>query len=281
MIASFIITFRETLEAALVVGIVLSYLARVRRTRYYFMVFAAVATGSLASLVGALLFNRLAGGFTGRAEEIFEGVLMLAGAFLLTSMIIWMGRQRHMATEIESRVATHVAASQNAGLFLLVFSAILREGVETVIFLGAAGLGGAAGSLPWAAAGILAAILAGYAAFRGSRRIRVKTFFTVTTVVLVLFAAGLVGRGIHELEEAQLLPSIVDHVWDLNPPLNADGSYPLLHEDGVLGSIFSGILGYNGNPSLLEVIGYLGYLAFVWWLTKTRRGAPLTTAGRV
>lgn len=102
MIPSFIITFRETLEAALVVGIVLSYLYRVKQTKHNNIVYAGVISGIVASIIGAILFTALAGGFTGRSEEIFEGITMLAGALLLTTMILWMMKQKHIAKKLEN-----------------------------------------------------------------------------------------------------------------------------------------------------------------------------------
>jgi len=267
MIASFIITFRETLEAALILGIVLSYLARTRQAKFNRVVYVGVASAVVASIVGALMFTNLAGGFTGRAEEIFEGVTMLIGATLLTTMILWMMRQRHIAAELQDRVAAEVAEAHRFGLFSLVFVAVLREGIETVIFLGAASLVSTNNSLIGAAAGILAAILAGYAIFAGSMRLDLRKFFGITSILLILFAAGLVAHGVHELQEAGVIPTVVEHVWDINPPVNADGTYPLLHENGYVGSILKGLFGYNGNPSLIEVLSYLGYLvlAVVLW----------------
>jgi high-affinity iron transporter len=272
MIASFIITFREALEAALIVGIVLSYLARTRQTRYRRVVFLAVGAAVAVSLLGAAAFTWLAGGFTGRAEEIFEGVTMLVGAGLLTTMILWMMRQQHIAAELSEKVATEVAEAHRLGLFFLVFVSVLREGIETVIFLGAASL--AAGtSLVGALAGLLSAGFLGYLIFAGARRLELKKFFTVTSVLLILFAAGLVAQGVHELQEAAVLPIVVEHVWNINPPVNADGSYPLLHENGYVGSVLKSLLGYNGNPSLLEVISYVLYLILVFalWRRISRR----------
>jgi len=147
MIASLIITFRETLEAALVTGIVLSYLARTRQTRYNRVVYAGVASGLVAALIGAFLFSILGRGLEGRAEQLFEGITMLLGALLLTTMILWMMRQRHVAQELETRVAVEVAQANSWGLFSLVFLAVLREGIETVIFLGAATAASAGGDL--------------------------------------------------------------------------------------------------------------------------------------
>lgn len=266
MIASFIITFRETLEAALVVGIILSYLLRTKQTKYNNVVYIGVIAGIVASIIGALVFNALAGGFTGRAEYIFEGITMLIGALLLTTMILWMMKQKHIATELENKVATKIDQAHEFGLFLLVFVAVLREGIETVIFLGATSFVSTDNNLIGALTGIIAAIFLGYVIFVGSMRINIKRFFNVTSILLILFAAGLVAHGIHELQEAEIVPIVVEHVWDINPPVNPDGSYPLLHEKGDIGSILKGLLGYNGNPSLIEVLSYLAYLVLVFVL---------------
>jgi len=263
MVPSFLITFRETLEAALVVGIVLSYLFRTKQAKYNSVVYMSVVVGILASIGSAWLFMRLAGGFTGRAEEVFEGVTMLIGALLLTTMILWMMRQRHIARELEGRVAAEVAGAHRLGLFSLVFIAVLREGIETVIFLGAASLASTSNNVIGALAGIVAAITLSYAMFVGSRNINIKTFFNVTSILLILFAAGLVAQGVHELQEARLVPVGIEHVWDVNPAVNPDGSYPILHEQGYIGGLLKSLFGYNGNPSLVEVLSYLAYLIVV------------------
>ena len=268
MVPSFIITFREVLEAALVVGIVLSYLVRTKQTQYNNIVYLGVASGIVASIIGAVIFSTLAGGFTGRAEKIFEGITMLVGAFLLTTMILWMMKQKHIAQELEHRVATELTKRHKFGLCLLVFVAILREGIETVIFLNAASFVAANNSIFAALAGIVAAILLGYAIFLGSMKINIKKFFNITSIILILFAAGLVAHGIHELQEAKIITTVIEHIWDINPPINPDGSYPILHEKGYMGSILQSLFGYNGNPSLIEVLSYIVYLAFVVVLWK-------------
>ncbi|MBW1752121.1 MAG: FTR1 family iron permease [Deltaproteobacteria bacterium] len=263
MLPSFIITFREVLEAALVVGIILSYLVRVKQTKYNTIVYAGIFSGIVASIIGAVLFTTLAGGFTGRAEEIFEGITMLVGAALLTTMILWMMKQKHIARELENRVATELTEAHKFGLFSLVFVAILREGIETVIFLRAATLVSTGNTMLGALAGVLAAILLGYAIFLGSMRINLKRFFNITSILLILFAAGLVAHGVHELQEAKVIPTVIEHIWNVNPPANLDGSYPILHEKGHVGSILKSLFGYNGNPSLIEVLSYLLYITLV------------------
>jgi len=261
MLESFLVLLRETLEAALVVGIVLGYLARTGQARYRLPVWLAVAAGVAASLVGAWVFQRLAGGFEGRGAQIFEGLVMLADAALLTTLIVWMAGKRDATSKVEQGIERRLApgGSHGAGLFLLVFLSVLREGVESVIFLGAAA------SLWGALAGVGAAALLGWLLFRGALRVRLGVFFTVTNVLLLLFAAGLVAHGLHELVEAAWLPALVEPVWDLNP---------LVPEGSVPGSLLRGLFGYSGDPSLLELLGYAAYIAAaatLWRVSARRR----------
>jgi len=108
--------------------------------------------------------------------------------------------------------------------------------------------------------GLVIAVILGYAVFTGLMKAKLKMFFNITSLLLILFAAGLVAHGIHEFEEAGLIPIVIEHVWDINPALNPDGSYPALHENGWLGGLLKGLFGYNGNPSLIEIISYISYL---------------------
>ena len=262
MIESFLVTSRETLEASLVVGIVLAYLNKTNNQSYKKSVYYGIAFGILASIFSAVVFTVFAGGFEGRAEEIFEGTTMLIGAFLLTTMILWMMQQRHIAREIEGKVEKHLMGSQplfsHLGIFMLIFIAIIREGIETVILLNAinyaSGINFIGGTL-----GIIAAIIAGYLFFISTRKINLKKLFNISSILLILFAAGLVAHGIHEFEEAGAVSGIVSPLFDINPILN---------EKGLVGSFLKGLFGYNGNPSLLEVIGYVSYLGLIFYLYK-------------
>jgi high-affinity iron transporter len=263
MLAGFIIMFRETLEAALIVGIILSFLVKTDQKVYFKTVIFGSVTGIALSIVIAYLFKMFAGGFSGRNEELFEGITMLFGAFLLTTMILWMMKQRNIARDIEKRVLTSISRTRKIGLFFLVFISIVREGVESVIFLAAARFASAENNLIGAMLGVAAAIVLGYIIFISSLNFNVKSFFALTGVILILFAAGLVAHGIHELQEAHIVPQLVEHLWDINPAVGPDGSVPLFHENGYIGSILKGLFGYNGNPSLLEVIGYLVYIGVI------------------
>jgi len=196
---------------------------------------------------------------------------MLFAAVLLTTMILWMMKQKRIAQEIESKVASHIEkANFNQayayGLFVLIVVAILREGVETVIFFSA--INYASGiSFIGATLGVITAIGIGYFFFISTRKINLKKFFNITSVFLILIAAGLVAHGIHEFQEAAVIPYVVKEVWDINPAV-AGLEVPLMHENGLVGSFFKGLFGYNGNPSLLEVLFYSGYLMIIFLIYR-------------
>lgn len=271
MIPSLIITLRETLEMALIVGIVLSYLSKINQKNFFSYVYGGVFAGIVFSLIGAFLFSMVAGGFSGRIEKIFEGMTMLIGAVLLTTMLFWMLKQKNISGELERQIDQKLKSSQGIGIFFVVFISILREGIEMVIFLQATSAYSDGNSSIGALAGIVLACFVGYLFFFSVIKINLKKFFSFSTIILMLFAAGLVAHGVHELQEAGVIPVIVEHVWDINPIVMAEGEYSLLHEKGVIGSILKGLFGYNGNPSLLEVISYLFYgifSIFLWILLE-------------
>jgi high-affinity iron transporter len=268
MISSFIITFRETLEAALIIGIILAYLIKTKREKYNNIIYIGIVSAVVASIIGAFLFNLLAGGFTGRAEEIFEGAAMIFAAFLITFMIIWMLNQKYIVVDLHKKVDKEIGERHRAGLFFLVFISVFREGIETVIFLGAASFVSAENNVIGALLGIVVAIILGYAMFVWSKKINIKVFFNVTSVVLILFAAGLVAHGIHEFQEATVIPYVVKEVWDINPAVTTEGVYPPLHEKGAIGVFLKGLFGYNGNPSLLEVLFYIVYLVVIFFVYR-------------
>src|SRR3989338_513154 len=267
--SSFLITSRETLEAALVVGVVMAYLTKTNNSQYKKTVYYGVVFGVVLSILAATAFTLLSGGFEGRAEEIFEGFTMLFASVLLTTMILWMMKQVNIAKHIESKVAAHIGkSSYNStyayGLFALIVVAVLREGIETVLFFGA--LNYTSGiSFIGATLGILTAIGIGYLFFVGSRKINLKKFFTITSILLILIAAGLVAHGVHELQEAALIPMGVEHVWDMKS---------ILDENGIFGSFLKGLFGYNGNPSLIELLAYAVYLAGIFYIYHRLSSVP-------
>ncbi|MGE3278644.1 MAG: FTR1 family protein [Candidatus Altimarinota bacterium] len=271
----FIITFRETLEAALVVGIVLSYLSQLGQRSWFKVVYGAVAAAVVLSIFAGFGLQWYFGGFSGTVEEVYEGIVMLTAAALITWMVLWMIQQRHVLSQkIREKVDLHLEKGSRIGIFFLVLLSVLREGIETVLFLEASALQSGSNSFFAAIAGIIVAIVIGYLLFSGLKKVSLRHFFTVTSVVLILFAAGLVAHGVHELQEAGWIPVVVEHVWDLNPPVVEEGVYPLLHEEGVIGSLMKGVFGWNGNPSLLEVLSYAAYLVFIctgWYIIDRQK----------
>ncbi|MGC8828030.1 MAG: FTR1 family iron permease, partial [Anaerolineae bacterium] len=170
----------------------------------------------------------------------------------------------------------HMAARQDEwwGLFALAFIAVVREGIETVLFLTAAAF--QANSQQVIAGGLFGlgiAIGIGWLLFAAGRRINIRIFFRATGILLLLVAAGLLAHGVHELQETSLLPTFIEHLWDINP---------VLDENGPLGSFLKALFGYNGNPSLLEVIVYTAYLLVVGYRAVRTRGAePVRKARQI
>lgn len=263
--ASFIITLRETLEVALIVGILLAYLSKTLNFRHKKFVWYGVGCGIVLSLILAFVFQQYLGGFEDKAEEIYEGITMLIAAGLLTWMILWMLVQRHnIKKNLESKAQMHIEKDHPMGLFLLAFIGVAREGIETVIFLQAAVIQSENSNiLVGGLLGILAALFLGFVLFKGIMKVNLRTFFTVTGLLLILFAAGLVAHGVHEFEEAGVIPVIREQVWDINPAVVTEGVYPLWHEKGAAGGLLKGLFGYNGDPSLTEALSYLLYLIMI------------------
>jgi len=269
VLASFLITYRETLEASLVIGVMLAYLYRTNNRQHNKYVYWGTVSAVFVSVISALLFQKLAGGFTGIAEEIFEGITMLVAAVLISFMILWMLNQKHIKQNIEHKVLKELQKKHLFGLFTISFISVLREGVETVIFLGAISFSASQiQHLVGASLGILIAIVFGFFLFYSAKKINLRAFFKITSFFLILLAAGLAAHGIHEFQEAGIIPYAVGEVWDINPAVNLDGSYPLLHEDGAVGGIFKTLLGYNGNPSLLEIVTYVSYFGLMIYLYR-------------
>jgi len=256
MIASALVTLREGLEAALIVGIVLGALRKLGQADRSRPVWIGVLAAVVVSVAAGLALNALGVTLEGRAEEIFEGVAMLLAAGVLTWMIFWMQRQgRQIQAELESDVRRAVTIGSVWALFSLAFVAVVREGIETALFLTAAAFSATpAQTLIGGALGLIVAMALGWLMFAAGKRLDVRAFFRVTSILLILFAAGLVAQGVHELQEAALLPTLVEHVWDINP---------VLDENSPVGAFLKALFGYNGNPSLLEVIAYGIYFAVV------------------
>lgn len=255
MLYSLLITLREGLEAALIIGILTAYLARVDRREGLRPIAAGVALALLASLAGGLAVRMVMGGLKGRSMEVFEGAMMLTATGMLTYMVVWMQRQaRQIKSSLHGRLDSALGSGSAFALGALAFTVVVREGLETVLFL-AAGVKSADSSalyLGGAALGGISATFLGVLLNRGSLRLNLRLFFSVTGWLLIILAAGMLANGVKELQEAGVLPVIIGDVWD---------TYQLLPDTTAFGRMLGALFGYDAAPSLLQVAGYFGYLA--------------------
>lgn len=272
MLASILLALREGLEAALIVGIVLGALRKMDRGDLAPAVWRGTISAIFVSLAAAIGLTALGLSLEGPAEPIFEGAAMLLAAAILTWMIFWMNRQsRYMKQGLETGVRRAALSTGKGALFGLAFLAVVREGIELALFLTAAAFAsGARGTILGGLVGLAAAAFIGWSLFASTIRLDLKRFFQVTGVLLLLFAAGLVGNGVHEFNEVGWIPALVEHVWDLNP---------VLSESSGAGVALKALVGYNGNPSLTEVMAYLAYVVGVLLaLRRTDRKAAAAAA---
>ncbi len=252
--AAFLVMLREGVEAAIIVALLLVYLQRIDRRSDARWVWGGTVAAALVSVaVGIVLWNTI-GALEGFAEEATEGVIAFLAAGLLTWMIFWMGqRARSMGSRLHGQVDAALAAGGATALAMIAFVAVLREGIESALFIISTTVGSDASAwqLVGGLLGLLVAVAIGMGFYYGSSTIDLRAFFRLTGVLIVLFAAGLVSKGVHEFQEAGLLPMINEHVWDLglfDPAESTIGAF--------LGSLF----GWTPRPSLLMVIAYAAYL---------------------
>ena len=258
--ASFVIALREGIEAALIVSIILAYLRQLGATDRSRLVWWGTILAVALSAIAATALFAADTEFEGRSEELFEGFVTLAAVSVLTWMIFWMRRQgARIRTELHDKVDT---ALVTGGLALagLAFFAVLREGIETALFLFAAasgtavGSGGVASQLTGAALGLGLAVVLGVLLYRGGIKMNLRTFFRVTGWALIVVAAGLFAFSLHELQEAGVIPILETHAFDVSASLP---------DNAGAGAILRGLLGYNADPTWLEVVGWFGYLLVI------------------
>ena len=254
MLAGMMITIREGLEAFLITGILLGYLKKLDRSGFASYVWAGTLAGIASSVALAYGFHTLAFEFEGGPRAaIFEAIASALAVPILSYMVLWMQRQaRSIQTELETKAAAAIAAGQLLGLAFLAFITVLREGLETAVFLTALTTRATGQNpLPGALLGLLLAAAIAYLVFAAAVRLNLRTFFIATGTLLILIAAGLcahVFMAMHELG----LPGVHGHVWSTKW---------LLDSESLAGRILHAFIGYHDEPSLPEVLAYFGYLA--------------------
>ena len=256
MLPSFLLTLREGVEVSLIIGIILGTLSKLDKQHLRSSVWLGVGVASITSLGAAVIIYSLGTSFSGRSEEIFEGVTMVIAAIVLTWVIFWMNRQaRNINQDLEADVRSASSERGRWALFSLAFFAVLREGIEIGLFLTTTTFTlGIMRTILGAVLGLVVAIAVTSTLVAGMSRMRLQTFFLSTSIMLILFSAGLVGHTVHEFNEANLIPAIVDPLWDVSH---------ILSESSTLGQTSKALFGYNANPSLTEVVAYFGYYVFI------------------
>jgi len=254
---------REGVEAALIVSIICAYLARTGNARHLGRIGLGVAAAVVASAALGLVIFATLGELQTPWEQVFEGTTMLVAAAVVTWMLFWMRRQASSVAGLLQRALDRVLTAGSAwGLALLAFTAVIREGLETALFLvgqataatTSVGGAGAASVLAGATVGLLISVGLGYGFYRGSRRINLGRFFRWTGVLLVFIAAGLLGSAMHEFVEIGWITLGTQTAFDI--------SATLPHEAGI-GLFLRALFGYSSTPEVAALATWVTYLVVV------------------
>ena len=275
MLVSFLIMLREGMEAALIVGIVASYLQQTGRARWLPAVWMGVVSASVICLALGVGLNAVSAEFPQREQELFEGVVGLIAVAILTSMVLWMHKAaRSLGAQLRQSVDAALRPERGSGwpLVGMVFLAVGREGLESVFFLLATfqqdvGPGVPAGAI----GGVLVAVLLGYGLYRGGIKLDLRRFFAWTGLLIIFVAAGLLAGAVKALHEAGVWNGLQAIAFDVSAELPSDGP---------LGTVLAGLFGYDDTPTVSEVAVYLLYLlpALGLFLAGRRRSPQVARA---
>jgi high-affinity iron transporter len=257
---------REGVEAALIVSIVLAYLAKTGSQRHFGRVWAGtIAAIAISAVAGVILWVSVRE-FQVPAEQIFEGLTMLLAAAVVTWMLFWM---RRVAANIKGELHAGVDRALTDGgvwaLSLLAFTAVIREGIETSLFLTAQATAaaeadaGAGGTLVGALIGLLIAVALGYGFYRGARVINLQRFFRWTGVALIFIAAGLLSHAVHEFVEIGVIGVGTATAFDISGFLPHEGTAPA----GIIGQLLRALFGYSSSPEWITLASWLAYVGLV------------------
>ena len=268
-IAAAVLTFREGLEAALVVAIMLSYLRKLGRMENQWLVWAGVISASTLAVAFTVVLAIIGETFDYPAKGIYRGgnfATRRAHVDLHDLLDVQAGAVYQGLARAEHEGQSR--SGRNVGLFGVAFLTVAREGVETALFLSASAFGGAgAATVTGGVAGLLVAMAVAYAVYVAGIRLNMRTFFKVASVLLLIFGAAILRYAVQEFEEVGWLPPLVEHVWNTGN---------IVPSGSTLGSVLGALIGYKSNPSLMQMIAYVGYLLVVGIVLF--RPAPKTSA---
>jgi len=262
MAASFLITLREGLEISLVVAIIAAYLVKTDRAAGLRHMWLGVALAVAASIATGVAFDAAIGEFEGKWEQAIEGTLAFTAVAVLTWMIFWMRRNaKNISGELHGKIDAALANSP-LSLTVIAFVAVAREGFETVLFLLGAETSSSSGAdvVIGGLIGLAVAAAVGLAFYQGSARVDLRRFFQMTGALLILFAAGLFAKGVHEFRELLEIESslVAATAWTVTSGPFADGS--TAHD------FLQGLFGWSADPERIRVVAYFLYLVPVTWL---------------
>jgi high-affinity iron transporter len=278
----FLIGLREGVEAALIVAIVLAYVVRTGNGRHIPKIWLGSGAAVILSVaLGLLIFNTV-GAFEEPYEQLFEGSAMLLAAVVVTWMLFWMRRQSmNLRGELQAAVDRVLSEGTAWGLAVLAFTAVIREGIETALFLAGQATSaetGAGSVLIGAILGLGVAVLIGWGFYRGSRAIDLRRFFRWTGVALVFIAAGLLSHAVHEFIEVAEIAGVTV----IGSQTAFDISSVLSHDDGI-GQFLRAIFGYSAHPEVLTLLVHVTYVVAILtlYLRPVRPAPPAQRANVV
>jgi high-affinity iron transporter len=289
---TFIITFRESLEASLIIGIIYTILYRKQLSSHVKFLWLGLFAAIVSSVVFAFLLEWVNSSIKNESvEKLTEGLLMVVTAGFVYYVIFWLSK--HVSAKQMIEDDTVKSAAKTMGVFWMVYFTVLREGFETVMFLFSGSKMDESNFYLNFFGGILLASIIGYLIFIQGKRINLRKFFKVTSFLLVIFASGMVAYGIHEIEEffvkGDHLSSIgiqgeneIGRVWDILQPTKelAQDANPsfynkvnekyihVLHDKGSIGGVLKGFFGYNSNPNWIEFLMWVLTFSFGFRLWK-------------
>lgn len=257
-VSGLLIGLREGVEAALIVAIILAYLARTGNARYFGRIWLGTGAAVVLSVgIGVGLFATI-GGLEEPYEQLFEAVALLVATAVVTWMLFWMRRQAaSVRGELHAAVDRALTSGGAWALTALAFSAVIREGVETALFLSGTATSADEGALSvafGALVGLALAVVIGFGFYRGARIIDLRLFFKWTGIALIFIAGGLLSRAVHELVEIGVIGV------GSSPAFDISGVLP--HEEGI-GQFLRAIFGYSSQPEWATFVTWLVYVVVV------------------
>ncbi len=274
-LGNYLIGLREGLEASLVVVILIAYLVKTGRRQLLPRIWGGVAAAVLISLAFGALLTYGPNDLTFAAKEALGGILSIVAVALVTWMVFWMARHaRGLSGELRGKI-DDAAGAGRFSLVLVAFLAVGREGLETALFIWSATQATTAGGdstlvpLLGALLGLLTAVAMGYAFYKGVLKINLAKFFRYTGMILIVVAAGVLSYGVHDLQEANILPGLNSLAWDLSHQIPESSWY---------GTLLKGTVNYSQNTTWLQAIAWLAYLVPTMTIFVRKTRPPRTTA---